>query len=330
MPNPGLSGLLAADQAEQTSPLITYIENDVTNAIESTDDAPHAAAMRGAHLRADRLRQIRGRRASRLHACATTSSSQTVNASSTVLRHKSSPRGSPYEATPPSRCAVAGARSSMVRTLYRARRPDRPVAVGRAESLALPGESYKLAFTPGLLTQVFNVARKARPIRTAASRSATVLGGQAGHQGGYRAEPGAQSRRPLPRDRCRRPLVDSVRPVVLQRAAPPTPQPRAGASPAGTSSCRAATATRSARTPSSTSTRNDLLMAETRDALGNRVTVDGQRLPRAAAAPGRATPTATARSRLRRAGHGGRHGGDGQAAGRTGRRRLARRTSTPT
>ena len=37
IPNPGLSGLLAADAAEQTTPLLTYTENDVTNAIESAD-----------------------------------------------------------------------------------------------------------------------------------------------------------------------------------------------------------------------------------------------------------------------------------------------------
>ena len=59
VPNPGLAGLDAADQAKQTTPLLTYTENRVTNAIESADTLPHPAALRGAHLRADRLRADR-------------------------------------------------------------------------------------------------------------------------------------------------------------------------------------------------------------------------------------------------------------------------------
>ena len=34
--------------------------------------------------------------------------------------------------------------------------------LGALESLALPGESYKLAFTPGLLTQVYGTASPTR------------------------------------------------------------------------------------------------------------------------------------------------------------------------
>lgn len=41
------------------------------------------------------------------------------------------------------------------RTLYRADNLTGPLALGDVESLALPFESYKLAFTPGLLTAVF-------------------------------------------------------------------------------------------------------------------------------------------------------------------------------
>ena len=37
VPNPGLAGLTASDQAKQTTPLLTYTENRVTNAIESAD-----------------------------------------------------------------------------------------------------------------------------------------------------------------------------------------------------------------------------------------------------------------------------------------------------
>ena len=42
-----------------------------------------------------------------------------------------------------------------VRTRYRKNDLTDLLPVGALESLALPGESYKLAFTPGLLTQVY-------------------------------------------------------------------------------------------------------------------------------------------------------------------------------
>jgi RHS repeat-associated protein len=41
------------------------------------------------------------------------------------------------------------------RILYRADRLDRLLPLGRLEALALPGEGYKLAFTPGLIRQVY-------------------------------------------------------------------------------------------------------------------------------------------------------------------------------
>jgi RHS repeat-associated protein len=43
-----------------------------------------------------------------------------------------------------------------VRTLYRSNKLKSLLPVGEIESLALPGESYKLAFTPDLLTKVFD------------------------------------------------------------------------------------------------------------------------------------------------------------------------------
>src|SRR5205085_318310 len=51
---------------------------------------------------------------------------------------------------------------------------------GELESLALPGESYKLAFTPGLLTQVFR--RNGQPLL---ANPANVLSGQGADRGGY-------------------------------------------------------------------------------------------------------------------------------------------------
>jgi len=58
----------------------------------------------------------------------------------------------------------------------------------KLESLALPGESYKLAFTPGLLEQVYQRSPGANQPTQALLPSAdraTVLGGLGGDQGGY-------------------------------------------------------------------------------------------------------------------------------------------------
>ena len=68
--------------------------------------------------------------------------------------------------------------------------------------------------------------------------------------------------------------MDSLRPVVLLAEPAPTRRRPNWPTPGSTSSCRTATATRSAQDDaSSTYDAYDLLMVETRDALGNRVTV---------------------------------------------------------
>ena len=74
-----------------------------------------------------------------------------------------------------------------LRTLYRS---DDLASTGRPkgllpllilEPLALPGESYKLAFTPGLIDQVF----QRQPDGALIPDPAAVLGGQGGDRGGY-------------------------------------------------------------------------------------------------------------------------------------------------
>ena len=112
------------------------------------------------------------------------------------------------------------------------RRPDRPAAArASCESLALPGESYKLAFTPGLLAQVFQRPRDGQPPKPCCPirRPCSAAGRRPGR---LPAEPGAQGRRPLPRERRRRPLVDPVRAVVLHRRPRRHRGHRAGARPA--------------------------------------------------------------------------------------------------
>ena len=74
-----------------------------------------------------------------------------------------------------------------MRTLYRKNDLTDLLRLGELESLALQGESYKLAFTPGLLAQVFQ--RAGQPLLpddpTDPNNVNNVLGGQGGDQGGY-------------------------------------------------------------------------------------------------------------------------------------------------
>src|SRR5437879_5081919 len=52
-------------------------------------------------------------------------------------------------------------------------------------SLGLPGESYKLAFTPGLLDKVFRRPHAGQPDEPLLPDPAAVLAGQTGDRGGY-------------------------------------------------------------------------------------------------------------------------------------------------
>ena len=62
--------------------------------------------------------------------------------------------------------------------------------LGELEPLALPGESYKLAFTPGLLAQVFKRKRAGQPDEDLLPNPAPLLEGKGGDQGGYVAMDG--------------------------------------------------------------------------------------------------------------------------------------------
>ena len=67
-----------------------------------------------------------------------------------------------------------------VRTLYRKDDLSALLPHGQLEPMAIPGESYKLAFTPGLIEQAFQ-RNGVQLLPTPSS----VLGGQAGDRGGY-------------------------------------------------------------------------------------------------------------------------------------------------
>lgn len=67
------------------------------------------------------------------------------------------------------------------RMLYRANGLDRILDLGMLEALGLPGENYKLAFTPGLLAEVYRRSSPDQPPENLLPAPAAVLRDQAGY-----------------------------------------------------------------------------------------------------------------------------------------------------
>lgn len=136
------------DRDRQTTPLLTYTENRVTNAIASDDAHRNPLPCEAVTFE--------------LIGYTPTGTGARYQFSDFVerdpdapgrLRHKFNPPEVAYEET-----AVGTNRRrpiEWVRTLYRRDNMNGLLPLGETEALALPGEGYKLAFTQGLVTQVY-------------------------------------------------------------------------------------------------------------------------------------------------------------------------------
>jgi RHS repeat-associated protein len=133
------TSLPSADQARQAQILITHTENDVTNAIDSTSDhrTPLPCQTRTYELTGLSLTAGRPR--------FTFDEIRDAVATAATLD---------YEAAP-----IAGIRQKRliehVRTYYRRDDLTGPAQLCELQPLGLPFQSYKLAFTPGLVTRVY-------------------------------------------------------------------------------------------------------------------------------------------------------------------------------
>jgi RHS repeat-associated protein len=180
IPNPALEELESHDREKQTELLVTYTENRVTNPIDDLvlypDDyrAPLPCETRTYELTGYTPTGGAGR----------FQAPDFVQPTADGLAHVFDGEIA-YEDAP-----TGGQQRRPIehlRTLYR---PDDvgvslndPLALrppGTIEPLALPGETYQLAFTPGLLARVFQ--RDGQPLLP---NPADVLGGRGGDRGGY-------------------------------------------------------------------------------------------------------------------------------------------------
>ena len=178
VPNPALADLQAADQAKQVTSLLTYTENRVTNPIETPDAHRNplpceaitfeltgypATGLAGRHDPSDLV--------------------EPDPAMSGRVRHKFNAPEVDYEA------AASGAQRrrpiECLRTLYRRDDLSALLPLGQLQPLALPGETYKLALTPGLIAQAFRRQRQGQAPESLLPDPAAVLGAQDGNGGGY-------------------------------------------------------------------------------------------------------------------------------------------------
>lgn len=176
--NPGLTLLQPTDQAKQTTPLLTYTENRVTNAVESADE--YRLPLPSEAVTFELTGYVPTGPGGRYQAADFV---EPDPAAAGRLSHKFTRPEVAYEAT-----AAGGQRRRPIewlRTLYQRDDLGGLLPLDQLQSLGLPGESYKLAFTPGLLNQVFQRPRPGQAAEALLPNPSAVLGGQAGNRGGY-------------------------------------------------------------------------------------------------------------------------------------------------
>jgi RHS repeat-associated protein len=173
---PGLSPLQGKDKEKQDQTLITYTENVVTKAIDlPLDDPDYDPDNYRTPLPCEtRTYELTGfkpeNNAARFNFDRWTRNCFELVASATEI---------PYEQTA-DKVSKQKRLIEHLRTLYRKDDLTAFLPLGQVETLALPDETYKLSFTPGLLAQVYQ-----RNGQYLLSDPVSVLGGQGPDQGGY-------------------------------------------------------------------------------------------------------------------------------------------------
>jgi RHS repeat-associated protein len=163
--------LTASDRETQSTMLLTYSESDYTNAILDQDNVYRCrmpAEVRTYQLTGYTPSGTSGRfQSSDFVVPATTGF--TLIFDSEI----------PYEAA-----ATTGRQRRLVeqvRTLYRGDDLEAGLPLGQLQSLALPFAAYKLAFTPGLLTTVFQRPQAGQPVQNLIPSAPNVLKGSGGY-----------------------------------------------------------------------------------------------------------------------------------------------------
>jgi RHS repeat-associated protein len=176
------------DRDQQTTALLTYTENRVTNAVDSVDTYRTPLPCEAITYE---LTEFPATGPAGRYRVEDLIESDPIDHN--LVGHRFNPPEVPYED------AASGSRRRRpiehLRTYYRPNDlggatgdASRLLKLGQVESLALQGESYKLAFTPRLLSKVYQRSADSNQppdeLMSAVNRS-QILGGQGGADGGY-------------------------------------------------------------------------------------------------------------------------------------------------
>jgi len=143
--NPGLNQLSSDDQKKQTQLLITYTESDYTNAVADVKDnwrTPLPAEIRTYELTGFESRDDINR----------------FKADDFVIKENEKIVFRDMEEIPYEETATTGLQKRIIERVHSIYFKDDlsgPLEVGELKPLALPYETYKQAYTPGLLNQIF-------------------------------------------------------------------------------------------------------------------------------------------------------------------------------
>lgn len=181
-PDPNLP--LPVDQNKQTQILVTYTENQVTNVVDERDDyrTPLPSEARSYELTGYSPTSDTGRFQSVDFVQPDPGDTgKLVHLFESEINYEAQPTGGKQRRL-----------IEQVRTLYRpndlgtaAGELQTLLPLGQVESMALSGESYQLAFTPGLLTQIYQRSQAGQPTENLLSNPAQILGSQGPGGGGY-------------------------------------------------------------------------------------------------------------------------------------------------
>ncbi|KAK4924499.1 hypothetical protein LTR49_008388 [Elasticomyces elasticus] len=169
---PGRSPLTGDDKAKQEHLLSTYTEKDVTNPIYEPDDycAPTYSGMRSYEISGFVLPNGAALFSFDTFAADGFARLQTLN--EIPFEQDNNPH------------LVQKRLLSSSRMLYRSNDLSHLLPPGQVESMALPGVEYKLAFTPGLISQVFRRRNTNGSVDNLLPNPANMLGGRQNDQAG--------------------------------------------------------------------------------------------------------------------------------------------------
>ena len=160
--------LTDADRAKQNQILLTFTENRFTNAVEYLTPTERLFPPKS---RTYQLIHVRPRR----NQPGITNLFRFAELDAQIACASDGKHDLPYEDVDAAGAAEDAPYRRLIeesRTYYRADRLDRILPLGVAEALALPGRTYKLAFTPGLLAEVYRRGEPPEPYPDVSSASA--------------------------------------------------------------------------------------------------------------------------------------------------------------